>query len=162
MKINLPFGPKPRLILAHLNAEALKTGSPEIRVEDSFTAFVRRIQNYRPNGHQIRTFKTHLGNLSGAIIRMVMSNEKHSLQVDSKVVSSFDLWFQENTQQRVLWPSSVQLSHEYFTNLQSHAVPLPTPEPNWPSTPPPGSRARYSAGPASSPGPRKSHRHSFL
>jgi len=32
-KIGLPFGPKARLILAHLNAEALRTGSPEIEVE---------------------------------------------------------------------------------------------------------------------------------
>ena len=38
VQLGLPFGPKPRLILAHLNAEALKTGSPEIDVGDSLTA----------------------------------------------------------------------------------------------------------------------------
>jgi len=57
IQLGLPFGPKLRLILAHLNAIALKIGSPEINVGDSLTAFVRRIQNYRPNGHQIRLSK---------------------------------------------------------------------------------------------------------
>jgi len=32
IKFGLPFGPKARLILAHPNAEALRTGSPEIEV----------------------------------------------------------------------------------------------------------------------------------
>jgi len=32
-KLSLPFDPKARLILAHLNREAPRTGSPEIEVE---------------------------------------------------------------------------------------------------------------------------------
>jgi hypothetical protein len=35
--LGLPFGPKPRLVLAHVNAEALRTDSPEIEIEDSLT-----------------------------------------------------------------------------------------------------------------------------
>lgn len=33
VELGLPFGAKPRLILAHMNAEALRTGSPEIEME---------------------------------------------------------------------------------------------------------------------------------
>src|SRR5271168_4488716 len=33
VEVGLPWGTKPRLILAHLNAEALRQGSPEIEVE---------------------------------------------------------------------------------------------------------------------------------
>src|SRR5262249_57150725 len=40
--VGLPFGPKPRLVLYHLNAEALRTRSPVIEMEDSLTAFVKR------------------------------------------------------------------------------------------------------------------------
>src|SRR5512144_483087 len=39
--IGLPYGAKPRLILAHLNREALRQGSPRIEVENSLTAFIR-------------------------------------------------------------------------------------------------------------------------
>jgi len=122
--IGLPFGPKPRLILAHLNTEALKTQSPKIDIGDSFTAFVRRIQNYRPNGHQIRAFKTHLGSLSASIIRIAMQTDRRSFQVDSKIVTAFDLWFPKDESQRVLWPSTIHLSLDYFDSLQKHAVPL--------------------------------------
>jgi Plasmid encoded RepA protein len=44
IRLGLPFGPKPRLILAYLNTQALRTGSPDIDVEDSLTAFVKRIR----------------------------------------------------------------------------------------------------------------------
>lgn len=44
VELGLPFGPKVRLILAYLNAEALRTRSPKIEVERSLTAFVRRLR----------------------------------------------------------------------------------------------------------------------
>jgi hypothetical protein len=52
--IGLPFGPKPRLILAYLNAEALRQRSPEIEVDASLTAFVRRLR-LDPGGRTINT-----------------------------------------------------------------------------------------------------------
>src|SRR5688572_8017125 len=39
VKLGLPFGPKPRLVLMHMNAQAIKTQSPIIEVQDSMTAF---------------------------------------------------------------------------------------------------------------------------
>jgi hypothetical protein len=38
----LPYGPKARLLLMHLNSEAVRRQSPIIPVEDSMTAFFRR------------------------------------------------------------------------------------------------------------------------
>jgi len=101
-----------------------KTGLPEIDVGDSLTAFVRRIQNYRPNGQQIRAFKTHLGNLSAATIRMLMAIDNRAAQINSQIVSAFEFWFPQDDQQRILWPSTLRLGHEYFLSLQNHAVPL--------------------------------------
>jgi len=124
VQLGLPFGPKPRLILAYLNAEAIKIDSPEIEVEKSLTGFVRRIQRYRPNGKEIRAFKNQLGNLSAAIIRMAVSTDERRFQIDTKIVTAFDLWFPTEDKQRVLWPSIIRLSHEYFDSLQKHAVPL--------------------------------------
>ena len=122
--LGLPFGPKPRLILAYLNAEALKTGSPVIEMEGSLTAFVRRVQGRNPTGPEISKFKDHLGRLAAATIRMAIAREGRAIQVDSKIVTAFDLWFPKNENQRVLWPSTVHLSLDYFGSLQKHAVPL--------------------------------------
>jgi hypothetical protein len=124
VKLGLPFGPKPRLILAHLNAQALKTGEPVIEMDDSLTAFVKRIQGREPNGKEFRAFKDHLGRLAAATIRMAVSKDGRAVQVDSKIVTAFDLWLPKNDKQRVLWPSTIQLSADYFNSLQKHAVPL--------------------------------------
>ncbi len=55
---------------------------------------------------------------------MAVAKDGHAVQVDSKIVTAFDLWFPKNENQRVLWPSTIQLSLDYFNSLQNHAVPL--------------------------------------
>jgi Plasmid encoded RepA protein len=121
--LGLPFGPKPRLILAHLNAEALRTRSPLIEVEDSLTAFVKRLR-LDPKGRNVRAIKDQLSRLSAASIRLGLARDGRAITINSNIVGAFELWFPKDERQRVLWPSTVQLSQEYFESLLSHAVPL--------------------------------------
>jgi hypothetical protein len=125
VRLGLPFGPKPRLVLMHLNAEAIKTGSPIIEVEDSMTAFVRRVLRYAPNGKEMRLMKDQLARLSAANVRLAITlSPERTLQVSTQIVTAFDLWFPTDDRQRILWPSRVRLSQEYFDSLSVHAVPL--------------------------------------
>ncbi|HTT76544.1 MAG TPA: replication protein RepA [Candidatus Binataceae bacterium] len=124
VKVGLPWGTKPRLILAHLNAEALRQDSPVIEIESSLTAFVKRIRGFQ-QGREIRMFKHQLTALSTAVIRLAMSHGDHSRQVNTQVISAFDLWLEKDDRQRVLWPSTIQLSLDYFESLRNHAIPLP-------------------------------------
>ena len=121
--VGLPWGAKPRLILAHLNAEALRQDSPVIEVERSLSAFVKRIRGF-DGGREIRFFKDQLTRLSAALIRLAYARGDHVHQIDTKVVTAFDLWLHKDERQRVLWPSTIQLSLEYFNSLRDHAVPL--------------------------------------
>jgi hypothetical protein len=106
VKLGLPWGTKPRLILAHLNSEALRQGSPEIEVEGSLTKFVKSIRDFE-GGREIRAFKDQLGRLSAALVRLAMTKDRRTIQVDAKVITAFDLWFPKDERQRVLWPSTV-------------------------------------------------------
>ena len=121
--VGLPFGPKPRLILAYLNAEALRSGSPQIEVEDSLTAFVKRL-GLVSKGRNMLLIKDQLSRLSAAQIRLAVAYGDHARQIQAHVVSGFDLWFPKDDRQKVLWPSTVSLSLDYFESLQRHAVPL--------------------------------------
>lgn len=125
--VGLPFGPKPRLILSHLNAEALRTGSAEIEVEASLTAFIKRI-GLDANGYTVRGVKDQLTRLSASIVRLGVVVETDSVKraktATMPFVESFDLWFPKDDRQRVLWPSTVTLNPTYFESLQRHAVPL--------------------------------------
>jgi hypothetical protein len=121
--VPLPHGEKPRLTLIHLNTEALRTGSPVVEVDASMTAFARSI-GLDTNGRNLRTLKDQLGRLAAATIRLAVIEDGHAIQVQGHVVGAFDLWFPTDADQRVLWPSTVRLSEQYFASLQKHAVPL--------------------------------------
>jgi hypothetical protein len=121
--VPLPHGEKPRLILMHLNSEALRTGSPVVEVESSMTGFVKSLR-LETHGRNIKTIKEQLARLSAATVRLAVTQEGRAIQVDTKIVGAFDLWFPKDETQRVLWPSTVRLSQDYYDSLTRHAVPL--------------------------------------
>jgi hypothetical protein len=121
--LGLPYGPKPRLLLAYLNREAMLRQSPEIEVERSLTAFVKSL-NLDPKGRNITTIKDQLSRLSAASIRLGVMRDGEGVTINTGIVSAFSLWFPKDDRQRVLWPSTVRLSADYFDSLTRHAVPL--------------------------------------
>ena len=123
VQLGLPYGPKPRLILAHLNAEALRQQSAEIEVDRSLTAFVRRL-NLDTGGRTMGAIKDQLARLSAAHITLGTVRDGRAITVNSQVVTAFDVWFPKEGAHRVLWPSTLRLSADYFDSLSRHAVPL--------------------------------------
>lgn len=123
--IGLPYGVKPRLILAHLNREALRQGSPRIEVENSLTAFIRRVTNYDSvNAREIGLFRHQLARFAAAGVRMAVDRPGRAYQINTHIIDAFDLWPGKDERQHVLWPAEVELSPRYFESLTNHAVPL--------------------------------------
>ena len=87
------------------------------------TSFARSL-GLETNGQQLRSLKEQLARLAAATVRMGVVEEGRAIQVNTQFVSAFDLWFPKQSDQRVLWPSTVRLSEEYFQTLGKHAVPL--------------------------------------
>src|SRR5271163_2481031 len=123
VKLGLPYGEKPRLVLIHLASEAVRSGNPVVDVEGSMTAFGRSL-GVETNGQQLKSLKDQLARLAAASLRMGVVEEGRAVQVNTQFVSAFDLWFPKQSDQRILWPSTVRLSEEYFQSLGRHAVPL--------------------------------------
>ena len=123
VELGLPYGPKPRLILAHLNSEALRQQSPQIEVEASLTSFVKRLK-LDTGGRTISTIKDQLARLAACSMRFGGAWDGQAVTVNTQIVTAFNLWFPKEDGQRVLWPSSVKLSAEYFESLTKRAVPL--------------------------------------
>jgi hypothetical protein len=124
VQLPLPFGPKARLVIMHLNTEAIRHQSPVIEVERSLTAFARRLQGSDPNGREIRAIKEQLSALSTATIRLAVDSGDVTTQINTQIVGALDLWPDEEARQRLLWPATVRLSTDYFASLSRHAVPL--------------------------------------
>jgi hypothetical protein len=119
VELPLPHGEKPRLVLMHLNAEALRTGSPIIDVEGSITAFVRSL-GIHAHGRNIRTLRDQTARLAAAHIMLGVGPDT----IKADIIRHFRVWWPDDAQQRVLWPSVVRLDPDYFDSLTKHAVPL--------------------------------------
>lgn len=123
-QLGLPYGPKARLLLIHLNSEAVRRQSPVIPVEDTMTAFFRRLMGKTQDGRQVRRLKMQLSALAAAQFRMGIMDNERAVQVNTQVVGAFNLWFEKDESQRVLWPSTLKLSLDYYDSLTKFAVPL--------------------------------------
>jgi hypothetical protein len=125
VKLGLPFGPKPRLILAYLNTRAILTKSPEIEVGESLTAFVKSLR-LNLNGYSIRMLKDQLTRLSAASFNLALpgSPQRPAKHVRMNLVDGFDLRLPKTATQRVTWPARVTLNAAYFDSVTTSAVPL--------------------------------------
>lgn len=121
--IGLPYGTKARLILAHINSQAIKKQSQHLDIEDSMTAFIKTL-GLSTDGRTIKETKEQLRRLTTALISLGYSDGERGMQVDLKIMKSFDLWFPKDERQRVLWTSNVQLTDDYYNSLMNHAIPL--------------------------------------
>lgn len=121
--VGLPFGAKARLILAHINSEAVKNQSKLINVEQSMSAFIRRM-GLHVEGRTIRDVKDQIRRITSSIINMGYSKDGRGMQVNLQIVKAFDLWFPKDERQRVIWTSTIQLTEDYFESLLEHAIPL--------------------------------------
>lgn len=124
VNLPLPFGTKSRLILIHFDTLAIMTQSQEFEIEHSMTAFLKKLQGYSPNGKEIAAFRDHASAVTGSLFRFATAQGNRTFQVDTKIVTSFELWYPRDENQKTLWPSYVRLSDEYFKTLINHAVPL--------------------------------------
>lgn len=122
--VGLPFGPKPRLVLYHLNAEAMRTQSPILNLEDSLTAFVKRTLGLDVGGRTIKTVKEQLNRLAAADFRLGASKDGRAVTIKGTVIEGLELWAPKDERQRVLWTTTVMFGQRYFESLLEHAVPL--------------------------------------
>ena len=119
----LPFGKNARLLLLHLCSEAIKTQSPIVEVEDSFTAFVRSI-GLPTNGQNIKRMREQVARMSVVNMRLLKKTDNHFDMFSAPVFTKLRAEFPSSARQRVLWTSFVEFSSEFYQSLQRHAVPL--------------------------------------
>lgn len=124
VKLGLPYGPKPRLILSYLNTKAIQNQSPRIDVQKSLRAFLRDM-GLDAQGNDFKVVKKQLAMLASSDISIgrVVDNERTHITA-GRVIKDFDLWFPKNEKQAVLWESEINMSLDYFQGLIAHAVPL--------------------------------------
>lgn len=125
--IPLPYGALPRLMLAWMGAEALKTGNPVIDMGDSMSAFMSELGMYRTGGKRgaIKMLKLQAAAISGCAIRTGYISKKVTVTDGVITIGQANLWWEpahdaHGNELR----SSLTLSPEMFREITSTPVPV--------------------------------------
>ena len=119
----LPYGAKPRLVLMHLCAEAVRTRCPEIQVGHSAREFLGRL-GLDNSGHEYARFRAQMEALAACRMTLGMSIGERDITISTNPISRFEAWTQRDGASIGLWPGAMTLSGEFYTTLLEHAVPL--------------------------------------
>ena len=120
----LPFGAKPRLALLYLNSEAIKTGSPQIEIGNSYREFCRLI-GLDEAGKTFYDLKKQMMALAAARLTFGFTHDDIATTMAFQPIDRFDAWLLKDGDQMTLWPACLELSPRYMASLMEHAVPLP-------------------------------------
>lgn len=118
----VPYGPKPRLALIHINSEAIRTQNPQIEIGRSCAEFLRRMGLPDQDGRTYNLFKHQMMALAAAELSMGFTVAHEAVTINARPIKEFRAWITDR--QPGLWPGELTLSTDYFESLLAHAVPL--------------------------------------
>lgn len=126
--VGIPFGSYPRLMLAWITTEALRTRSRRLVLGASFSLFMREAgvvnQSGGANGTNTR-FRDQMKRLFSARVSAIYdANESFQLR-SFGVADEVDLWWSpKDGDQASLWESTVVLGERFFEEIITRAIPL--------------------------------------
>ena len=124
----LPYGTLPRLLLAWVCTEAVRTQSRELVLGRSLYEFMRKLgMDDRSGG--ARGDRTRLRNqmdrLFATQVSLIYEDEQQKLRVSSLVADRAEFWWDvKRPAAPVLWDSTIRLGEEFFNEIIAHPVPI--------------------------------------
>lgn len=132
VEIGLPYGSIPRLVLAWLTSEAVRTKSPNLELGRSFNGFLRDV-GILAEGRTASGGKRGVGKIAGrqtlalfnAMVTWSRKHETGRTQEHAQITKGYDVaWDPIKADDLTLWTSTVNLSHEFYSEIISHPVPI--------------------------------------
>ena len=127
-KTGLPFGNLPRLLLAWVSTEAVRTQSRELFLGTSLSEFMRKLDlvpvGGGSRGERTRVHK-QMKRLFNAHIHLAYEDRQVSASVNAPLASRTEFWWNPNRPHgHALWENRIELGEKFFQEIVSHPVPL--------------------------------------
>ena len=124
----LPYGNIPRLLLAWVCTEAVRTQVRELVLGRSLSEFMCKL-GIAPVGGGTTGARTRLRNqmkrLFNTHVQLIYEDDQLSASVNSPVVSRTELWWNpRRPDEPVLWDSRIRLGEDLFNEIIRHPIPL--------------------------------------
>ena len=125
----LPFGNLPRLLLAWVCTEAVRTQSRELVLGRSLSKFMRALDIVSSDSGGASGIRTRLRNqmkrLFGCTVQLIYEDEHGEARVSSFIADRTEFWWNERKPyQPMLWESKIELSEKFFNEIINHPVPI--------------------------------------
>ena len=121
----LPFGHLPRLLLAWVTTEAVRTQSRVLVLGDSLSEFMRKLDIYSTDGKAYKRLRNQMERLFKASVSLTYAEEHRERSITSPIASGTDFWWSETRpDERSLWESKIELGEKFFEEIIAHPVPL--------------------------------------
>lgn len=125
--IGLPYGTKPRLVMAFIATEAVRTRSQEIVLGNSLSQFMQRL-DLTPTGGRwgtIPMLKEQMKRLFSSTVSFQCDSKAAEVSGGFKIASQLVLfWDPKSPNQSTLWESTVTLTKEFYDEITEHPVPI--------------------------------------
>ena len=121
----LPFGNLPRLLLAWVCTEAVRTQSRELVLGDSLSEFMRKLGIYSTSGEKYTRLRNQMKRFFGCSVTLIYEKPGGFARVSSYVADKHECWWNERKpDERSLWKSRIELGEKFFQEIIAHPVPL--------------------------------------
>ena len=120
----LPFGNLPRLLLAWVCTEAVRTQSRDLVLGRSLSEFMRKLGMASIGGARTR-LRNQMDRLFCCQVELIYEDEHHKQFIASRIADRGEFWWDpKRPDERVLWESKIELGEKFFQEIISHPVPL--------------------------------------
>ena len=121
----LPYGNLPRLLLAWVCTEAVRTQSRELVLGRSLSEFMRTLDIYSNSGRVHTRLRNQMKRLFGCTVTMVYEEPGGFVRVSSLVADKYEFWWNERKpDEPTLWESKIELGEKFFNEIIHHPVPI--------------------------------------
>ena len=125
----LPYGNLPRLLLAWVSTEAVRTQCRVLILGSSFSEFMRKLDVLSSDSGGTTGVRTRLRNqirrLFHCTVSLIHEDERGDASVSSLIARRTEFWWNERKpDESSLWDSKIELSEDFFNEIIRHPVPL--------------------------------------
>lgn len=125
--IGLPYGSVPRLLLAWVTTEAVKTKSKELELGDSLSGFMRELDLVPTGGRwgSITRLKEQTKRLFASSITAIYEQGDGTQIINQSVADRAVFWWHpKDPNQTALWKSSISLTETFYREIVDRPVPI--------------------------------------
>ena len=120
----LPFGNIPRLLLAWVTTEAVRTQSRELILGSSLSEFMGKLGMDSVGGARTR-LRNQMRRLFNAHVQLVYEDKLGEASVSSSVTSRTEFWWDpKQPDVPMLWDSKIELGWDFFNEIIRHPMPI--------------------------------------